>query len=101
MQQNRRITDNLLAGGSYAIYAGQKRGGPPTSKIVITGNQISTMFYAHGGHYGCAAHFNSRGRKNVWSDNTWNTTSVPDLQCLRLATRARSLAIDCAICHPT
>ena len=45
MQQNRRITDNLLAGGSYAIYAGQKQGGPPTSKIVITGNQISTMFY--------------------------------------------------------
>ena len=78
VQQDRRITDNLLAGGSYAIYAGQKRGGPPTSKIVITGNHISTMFYAHGGDFGCAAHFNSRGRENVWSDNTWNTASVPD-----------------------
>ena len=78
VQQNRRITDNLLAGGSYAIYAGQKQGGPPTSKIVITGNHISTLFYAHGGNYGCAAHFDSRGRENIWSDNTWNTTSVPD-----------------------
>jgi hypothetical protein len=78
VQQNRRITDNLLAGGSYAIYAGQKRHGPPTSKIVITGNRISTMYYSHGGHYGCAAYFNSRGQKNIWSDNTWNTTSVPD-----------------------
>jgi hypothetical protein len=76
VQQNRRITDNLLAGGAYAIYAGQKRGGPPTSEIVITGNKISTMFYSHGGHYGCAAHFNSQGRNNVWSDNTWNTTSA-------------------------
>ena len=76
VQQNRRITNNLLAGGSYAIYAGQKRGGPPTSEIVITGNQISTIYYSHGGHYGCAAHFNSHGRKNVWSDNTWNTISA-------------------------
>ncbi|HXS65758.1 MAG TPA: hypothetical protein VN767_23135 [Streptosporangiaceae bacterium] len=78
VQQNRRITDNLLAGGSYAIYAGQKQGGPPTSKIVITGNLISTIYYAHGGNYGCAAHFDSRGRENIWSGNTWNTTSVPD-----------------------
>jgi hypothetical protein len=78
VQRNRRITDNLLAGGSYAIYAGQRRGGPPTSGIVITGNRISTIYYAHGGNYGCAAHFNSRGRRNVWADNTLNTTSVPD-----------------------
>ncbi len=78
VQRNRRITDNLLAGGSYAIYAGQKQGGPPTSGIVITGNRISTIFYAHGGDYGCAAHFDRRGRRNVWSDNTWNTASVPD-----------------------
>ncbi|HEY3907549.1 MAG TPA: hypothetical protein VGM14_26830 [Streptosporangiaceae bacterium] len=77
VQQNRRITDNLLAGGSYAIYGGQKRGGQPTSSIVITGNRISTIYYHHGGHYGCAAHFNSRGRRNIWSDNTWDTTSVP------------------------
>lgn len=76
-QRNRRITDNLLAGGSYAIYAGQKQHGPATSGIVITGNRISTMYYPHGGHYGCAAYFNSRGRQNIWSNNIWNTTSVP------------------------
>jgi hypothetical protein len=77
VQQNRRITDNLLAGGSYAIYGGQKQGGQPTSNIVITGNQISTMYYRHGGHYGCAAHFYNQGRRNIWSHNTWDATSVP------------------------
>jgi hypothetical protein len=76
VQQNRRVTDNLLAGGGYAIYAGQKRGGPPSSDIVIRGNQISTMYYARGGYYGCAAHFNARGSDNVWSGNQWNATSI-------------------------
>jgi|HubBroStandDraft_1064217.scaffolds.fasta_scaffold05787_5 hypothetical protein len=74
VQRNRHIIDNLLAGGGYAIYAGQNPGGPPTSNIVIAGNQISTIYYARGGYYGCAAHFNSQGSKNVWSDNMWNAT---------------------------
>ena len=76
VQQNRRITDNLLAGGGYAIYAGQKRGGPPTKDIVIRGNQISTIYFARGGYYGCAAHFDAKGRDNVWSGNKWNTTVI-------------------------
>ncbi len=75
-QRNRRITDNLLAGGSYAIYAGQKRGGPPTRNIVITGNQISTLYYARGGYYGCAAHFDAQGPDNIWSQNTRDTNLI-------------------------
>ncbi len=76
VQQNRRITNNLLAGGGYAIYAGQKRGGPPTSDIVISGNQISTMYYARGGYYGCAAHFYTGGSDNIWSGNRRNSTAI-------------------------
>jgi hypothetical protein len=74
VQTNRVIDDNLLAGGGYAIYGGQDTGGPATSKIVVTGNRISTMYYPHGGRYGPVAAFNSRGRGNVWFGNVWSHT---------------------------
>jgi hypothetical protein len=77
VQQNRHITDNLLAGGGYAIYAGQKPGGPATSNIVITGNQISTIYYANGGYYGCAVNFDAAGQRNIWSGNVWNAPGSP------------------------
>jgi hypothetical protein len=77
VQRNRRIVDNLLAGGGYAIYAGQKPGGPATSNIVITGNQISTRYYAKGGVYGCGVNFDAAGRRNIWSDNVWNVAGSP------------------------
>jgi phage baseplate assembly protein gpV len=75
-ERNRRIVDNLLAGGGYVIYGGQKPDGPPASDIVITGNEISTMYYARGGYYGCAAQFNPQGSQDVWSDNTWESTTA-------------------------
>lgn len=81
-QRNRLITDNLLAGGGYAIYAGQKRGGPPASNIVIRGNRISTRYYAKGGFYGCVTQFNARGEKDLWARNERDTTAVPSAsQC--------------------
>ncbi len=74
IQQNRRIADNLLAGGDYVIYAGQRPGGPVTRNIVITGNRIISMFYPRGGHFGCIAHFDRHGPGDTWSDNRWNST---------------------------
>jgi hypothetical protein len=76
VQRNRLIVDNLLAGGGYAIYAGQKPDGPRTSNIVITGNRISTIYYARGGHYGCAVFFDTHGYKNAWSRNVLNATPL-------------------------
>ncbi len=69
VQRNRHITHNLLAGGGYAIYAGQKRSGPRTSNIKVVGNVISTVYFARGGHYGCAVHYNRHGAGNVWARN--------------------------------
>jgi hypothetical protein len=76
IQANRVITRNLLAGGGYAIYAGQNRGGPPTRNIVITDNQVSNAYYANGGYYGYLTDFNRRGRDNIFSGNTWNASKA-------------------------
>jgi phage baseplate assembly protein gpV len=76
VQQNRRIIDNQLAGGGYAIYGGQKPDGPPASDIVISGNVISTMYYARGGYYGCVAQLDQQGPRDVWSDNSWASVTA-------------------------
>lgn len=78
---NKTITNNFLAGGGYTIYGGGPNGcanpAPgkykcdPSSNIVITGNQISTMFYPNGGGYGPVANFYDPGKGNVWANNTW------------------------------
>jgi hypothetical protein len=73
-QANRTITGNLLAGGGYAIYCGQNRGGPPARNIVVTGNRISHRFFANGGYWGPATAFNPRGRGDTWAGNTWDGT---------------------------
>ena len=71
VQQNRVITDNLLAGGGYAIYGGQNPGDPTTSNIVITDNQFSTIYFADSGLYGYITHFNFSGTGDTWSGNAW------------------------------
>lgn len=80
-QRNRRITGNLLAGGGYAIYGGQEPGGPQSANIVITGNDFSSMYYARGGYYGCAADFDQEGPRNVWSGNTWHSSAATSASC--------------------
>lgn len=99
VQANRVITDNLLAGGSYAIYAGQSAGGAPTQHIVITGNRISRIYYRRGGYYGTIAHFNPSGRGNIYANNTWNATTLANSSRARLAMLRRSGALDCPICR--
>ena len=52
-QSNRLITNNLLAGGGYTLYAGANPGKESTAtNIVVTNNRFSTKFYPRGGSYG-------------------------------------------------
>ena len=74
VQANRVVTDNLLAGGGYTIYAGQNSGGPPASNISVTNNRISTTYFPKGGQYGPVADYNTAG--SVWSGNVWDSTGV-------------------------
>jgi hypothetical protein len=77
-QGNRTITNNLLAGGSYSIYAGatnESSYGVPTN-IVITGNVFATSYFATGGAYGPVSYFDHAGTGNKWTSNTWDTTGT-------------------------
>ncbi|HUC58428.1 MAG TPA: hypothetical protein VMA95_13575, partial [Streptosporangiaceae bacterium] len=77
-QANRTITNNLLAGGGYSIYAGatnEATYGVPTN-IVVTGNKFATQYYANAGQYGPAAYYDAAGTGNTWSGNTWDGTGA-------------------------
>jgi len=71
---NKTIRNNLLAGGSYTIYAGAPSGSP-TSNIVITGNRFGQNYYPQSGQYGPVAYFNPTGTGNTWTGNIWDTTA--------------------------
>jgi len=73
-QQNRLVTGNLLAGGSYTIYAGQNSGGPATSNITITDNRIATLYFPQGGQYGPVTAFNPA--TTTWTGNVWDSTGA-------------------------
>src|SRR6266567_2957049 len=70
---NKTIKNNLLAGGSYTIYAGAASGSP-TSGIVITGNRFGQNYYPQSGQYGPVTYFNPTGTGNTWTGNIWDTT---------------------------
>ena len=73
VEANKLIKDNLVAGGGYSIYAGEKSGGPQSYNIRIVGNRFSRKYYTNGGQFGPAAYFDG-GRGNVWSGNIWDGT---------------------------
>jgi hypothetical protein len=72
IQANRIIAGNLLAGGGYTIYGGQKPGGPAEYNVHITGNLFSQLYYRRGGYYGHVAYFNRNGRNDRWAGNAWS-----------------------------
>jgi hypothetical protein len=76
VQANRLIDNNLLAGGSYTIYAGQNPGGPTAYNIRVTNNRISRLFFARGGQYGPGAAYNRTATGNQWSNNVWDSTNA-------------------------
>jgi hypothetical protein len=76
-QRNKRIVQNLLAGGGYVIYGGANAGGQPTRDIVISGNRISRLFFPDGGRFGPLAAFDAAGAGNAWTANVWDDTGLP------------------------
>jgi len=56
------ISNNLIAGGGYVIYAGSP------SKLVIEDNQFSTRFFPKSGYWGPVAYL---GSSSTWSNNKW------------------------------
>lgn len=75
-QQNRLITNNLMAGGGYTLYAGANPGKESTAtNIVVTNNRFSTKYYPRGGSYGPYTAY-TPGQGNVWSGNIWDETGA-------------------------
>jgi hypothetical protein len=72
---NKIITDNLLGGGDFTIYAGSHA--RSASNIVIRDNRFSRLYYPMSGHYGPVADFDRRGKGNVWSGNVWAARVQP------------------------
>jgi hypothetical protein len=76
VQSNRVISNNLLAGGDYPIYAGQNTGDAATSNIQVTGNRISTLYYPQGGQFGPVDDYNPAGIGDTWTANMWDSTGL-------------------------
>ena len=72
---NRLIDDNLVAGGSYAIYAGA--GPRPTSNIRITNNRFARTFFRASGRWGPITAYQASGAGNLFSGNVWDDTGAP------------------------
>lgn len=87
-EQNKTVTHNLLAGGSYTVYGG----GPneactsyngtsgcygPSGHIVITNNEFAPLYFPTGGTFGPLSAFNPSGPGNVWSGNVWIGSNTP------------------------
>jgi phage baseplate assembly protein gpV len=73
-QTNRIIDNNLLSGGSYSLYCGQKDGGSATSNIRVTNNRFASNYYTNGGYFGTVAHYDTHGTGNTWTNNYLDTT---------------------------
>jgi hypothetical protein len=76
VQANRTITNNLIAGGGYALYAGQNSGGPATYNIKVTNNRFATQYFANSGYWGPVTAFSPTGSGNTWTGNIWDSTGL-------------------------
>ena len=63
---NTRMTDNFIAGGSYALYGG----GQTATSTIITGNVFSRMYWPGSGYYGPNAYWH-QVPSNKWANNRW------------------------------
>lgn len=69
-----QVLDNYVGGTGYCIYAGKNAGSSSNSvqNMVMTGNKVTTQWYANGGANGYLAAAPTWGTLgNVWSNNTW------------------------------
>jgi hypothetical protein len=70
-----RIENNLLAGGGFAIYAGDGTHRP--SGVQVIGNVFSRRFFANGGAYGPARAWCANCAGARWTGNVWEGTGRP------------------------
>ena len=76
VEANRLVTGNLMAGGGYTIYGGMGSKGK-SYNIKITNNRFSNIYFPNGGSYGPHAAYDSSGRGNEFSGNTWDHNGQP------------------------
>jgi hypothetical protein len=69
-----QVTNNLLAGGGYALYGGAPNGGFTVGSETVTGNRFSRVYYAKSGQWGPNAYMPST---YTWSGNVWDDTGQP------------------------
>jgi hypothetical protein len=77
VQTNRTVTNNLLGGGGYSLYAGANPGGARTSNIRITDNRFAVIFFPASGRFGPYTAFDPAGPGNVWAGNIRDDTGAP------------------------
>lgn len=70
------IENNLIAGGSYTLYAGANTGGQATYNIRVIDNRFSRVYYRTGGVFGPVAAYDPGGSGNVWQGNVWDDTGA-------------------------
>lgn len=71
--RNSVVEENLLAGGGYTIYGGNRN----ATGIKIINNRFSKKYYPRCGYWGTLTEWNSGGAGNVYSGNVWDETGLP------------------------
>jgi len=75
-QHDKTITNNLLAGGGYTLYAaGGDHGGRPPANIHITNNRFATIYHSKSGYYGPLAYYDNTAPGAIFTNNVWDNTS--------------------------
>jgi Right handed beta helix region len=75
-QYDALVENNLIAGGSYTLYAGANSGGQATYNIRVIGNRFSRVYYHTGGVFGPVAAYDPSGSGNVWQGNIWDDSGT-------------------------
>jgi hypothetical protein len=76
VQHSALIENNLLAGGSYALYAGAGKMGT-SHNIKVINNVFSREVFPKSGQWGPVAYWDSGGSGNLWQGNVWADTGKP------------------------
>jgi len=76
LEANRLIDNNLVAGGSYSIYAGQNRGAATVYNIKVTNNRVARIYFSTGGTFGPVAAYNEDAPDAQFTGNVWDDTNA-------------------------
>ncbi|WP_283139115.1 right-handed parallel beta-helix repeat-containing protein [Rhizohabitans arisaemae] len=73
---NTIMENNLLGGGSYALYGGGGKYGV-SYNVKIINNTFSRRIYPKGGGWGHTSRWDAKGKGNEWRGNVWEDTGEP------------------------